>query len=146
VDTHILEDAARAEKEEEQNDAQRLIENIISQCPKLIFSEPQRDEALPFLRRAGFLFPQQTTRFLGKLEGEQKLVRLERYKMMRKLTSMAERVLDGHMRDDRHLYMAAAKYDKVVITQDPHLLDNRDAIKEATGVNTLSLAEALALS
>jgi hypothetical protein len=145
VDTHILADAARAEKKEEQNDAQRLIQDIIRKCPRLVFSEPQRDEAFPFFRKAGFLFPQQTTKFLGDLEKSQKLVRLERYRM-RELTSMAEEILVGHMKDDRHLYMAATQYDKVVITQDPHLLANRETLKGATGVSTLSLAEALAAS
>jgi hypothetical protein len=145
VDTHILEDAAKAEREEKRNDALRLIDKIITLCPKLIFSEPQRDEAQPFIRRAGFRFPQQTTKFFRKLERGQKLRKLEKYKM-KDLTSEAKEVLVGPMADDRHLYRAAVKYDKVVITQDPDLLTTRDAIKKATGVNTLSLDEALSIS
>jgi rRNA-processing protein FCF1 len=62
---------------------------------------------------------------------------------MGELTNEAKDVLTGNMSNDHHLYVAAVKYDKVVITNDPGLLENRQAIKGVTGVNTISLEEAL---
>ena len=123
----------------------RCVIKIIEDCPKIIFSEAQRDEARPFLGRIGFRFPQQTTKFFQKLEDGQKLLKLQE-RRMRSLSPGAKEVLEGPMKDDRHLYCAAIQYDRVVITRDHHLLENQQTIREVTGVTTLSLAEALASS
>lgn len=147
VDTHVIADAAAAWERNTQDDAYRLFDRIAEVCPKVCLTPKQiRDELPQALRKRG-LGRRITQLQLGKyLESMGKLLR------PRGVALADEEALvlrgEGHVdvTDDAHLFETAKGLDHVVVTKDQHVLAKRRQIRDALGVETMSVGEALGLA
>ena len=79
VDTHLLREAALAEREGREDDALHLIRDIIKVCAHVVMSARQARNELPArLRIAGFPLAQQQVAFFRELDEASKLRQLPR--------------------------------------------------------------------
>jgi len=115
-----------------------IISKITTICAHVVLSARQMREAAPHFRRAGFLRPQLEVAYFRELEAMGKLSMLPE-SGTRKLRSSERRPFrSGSVRDDVHLYEAAAACGKVVVTEDTNLLEHAEDIRAALGVATIS--------
>lgn len=114
-------------------------------CAHLVLSRRQAREAAPQFRKAGFPLAFQGVSFFAELE-DPKLNKLKKDvpdSAIREFSPAQHRTFrkargHGNVRDDIHLYEAAAMTGKVVVTSDENLKDRAGDILDATGVTTLA--------
>ena len=145
VDSHVLAEAARQERDGELGPQLEFVNALIARCPRVVLSPVQessdqaRGELVHALRRRGFRFPELSA-LIARL-GDAKLTRLRQSEV----TEFPERARvtfrggGGHedVTDDLHLYEAAVAKGTVVVTLDDHLLSRAADLLKETGVRTL---------
>ena len=151
VDTHVLAEAARQDRDGEEGLQLEFVDALIARCPRVVLSPKQlsgdqlRGELISKLKRCGFRFVQQSDLIarLGAGEGgEPKLKRLNQSEA-RDLPApvrAAFRGAGGHdnVSDDVHLYETAIAKGTVVVTLDKYLLKRAGDLEKQTGVRTLT--------
>jgi len=152
VDTHVLAEAARQERDSDTCLELVFVEALIQRCPRVVLSPDQvdrgggRGELAVALRRRGFRFPEQST-LINKLDADGKLIRLPR-SALGNLSAPAQAAFRGdgghdNVTDDKHLYVTAIARQTVVVTRDEHLLRRATELAKHTGTETLDPAAVL---
>ena len=158
VDSHVLAEAARQERDGEVGSELAFVNALIERCPRVVLSPRQRSsdqtrgELVSALHKRGFRFPELSGLIARLGAGERreaKLKRLSRSEVPEfpEQTRVAFLGAGGHddVSDDVHLYEAAVAKGTVVVTLDGHLLDRAGDLLKQTGVQTLAPSAVLEL-
>jgi predicted nuclease of predicted toxin-antitoxin system len=145
VDTMLLKRAAKYELEPSADDsAWRLLKLILDVCPQVFISRRQRDEIVPRFNTELRRRIEQTA-FFRNLDEAGKARQVSRSKSTSKPLDQAAirflRQIDSE--SDRHLFETARVLDKILLTADIDLLENRAELLKLTGVTVLECEDVL---